>query len=271
MFKSMKIGGRRGLGLGFVLLSSSAWSAQPLITDDTGTVGAGGNQIEVSYGHQMDTVDGASGQTITGTVPLVFTRGVTAALDLYVGATHQRIHTGDGAGTTGTETGWGNVAIGAKWRFYENHAAKFSLALKPEVQFAVSDGEEARGLGAGRTSYGMTLIATQETAFGAVHFNLAANQLNYSLPANQDALCRGQYRVSVAPVWQATEQVKLVLDLGVRTQPSVTRDSWMGYLEAGLVYSPRGDLDLALGVIRNTNDGTANSTQALAGLTWRFK
>ena len=271
MFENMKIGMRLGLGFGFVLLSSPAWSYQPLVTDDTGTQGAGGNQIEVSYGHQRDTVNGVSGETITRTVPLVFTRGVTDTLDLYVGATRQRIHTDDGAGTTGAETGWGNVAIGAKWRIYENEASKLSLGLKPEVQFAVSDGEEARGLGAGRTSYGMTFIATRETAFGAVHFNLAANRVNYSLQANQDALRSDQYRVSVAPVWQATEKLKLALDLGVRTNPDVTRDPWMGYVEAGLVYSPRDDFDLALGVIHNTNDGNANTTQMLVGLTWRFK
>lgn len=258
------------VGLG-ILLSCSAWSAQPLITDDTGTVGAGGNQIEVSYGHQLDTVDGVSGETITGTVPLVFTRGVTDTLDLYVSTTGQRIHADDGVGTTGTQTGWGNVAIGAKWRFYENHAAKFSLALKPEVQFAVSDGEEARGLGAGRTSYGLLLIASQETAFGAVHFNIAANRLNYSLQANQAAIRADQYRVSIAPVWQATEKLKLAVDLGARTRPDVMQDPWMGYVEVGLVYSPGDDLDLALGVVHNTNDGNAHTTQVLWGLTWRFK
>lgn len=271
MFKNLKSSIRQTLGCGFVLLSSSAWSMQPLITDDTGTQGAGGNQIEVSYGHQRDSVHGVSGETTTQTVPIGFTRGVTDALDVYVGATHLRIHTDDGAGTTGTETGWGNVAIGAKWRFYENEASKFSLALKPEVQFAVSDGEEARGLGAGRTSYGMTFIATQETAFGALHLNLAANRVNYSLPANQDAFRRDLYRVSVAPVWQASEKLKLALDLGIRTHPDVTQNLWMGYVEVGLVYSPTDDIDLALGVIRNIKDGDGDTTQALLGLTWRFK
>lgn len=271
MFKRGKIGIRLGLGFSFVLLSSSAWSFQPLITDDTGTQGAGASQVEVSYGHQRDTVEGVSGETTTRSVPFVFTRGVTDTLDFYIGTTGQRIHTNDGAGTTGTQTGWGNVAVGAKWRFHENDATGFYLALKPEVSFAVSEDEEARGLGAGRTSYGLLLIATQETGFGAVHFNIAANRLNYSLQANQAAIRADQYRVSIAPVWQATKKLKLAVDVGVRTNPDRLRDPWMGYVEVGLVYSPGDDLDLALGVVHSTNDGNAHTTQVLWGLTWRFK
>jgi hypothetical protein len=148
---------RRWLGFSLVLLSSSVWSFQPLITDDTGTQGTGAIQVEVSYGHQRDAMEGVSGETNTRSLPLVFTRGVTDALD-----------------------------------------------LKPEVLFAVSEDEEARGLGA-------------------------------------------------------------------RTNPDRLRDPWMGFVELGLVVCPSDDLDLALGVIHNTNNGYARTTQALLGLTWCFQ
>jgi hypothetical protein len=258
------------VGLFGALLSSQAWSGQPLITDDTGTLGAGGNQIELTYGHQRDAVDGFSGETITRSLPLTYTRGVTNTLDLYVGAAHQRIAVDDGAGTTATEVGWGNVAFGGKWRFYENTESKFSMGVKPEIQLPVSEAVEARGLGIGRASYGITMIATQETDFGAVHFNLASNRVNYALSANQNAVRRDQYRVSVAPVWQASEKLKLALDLGARTRPDVTGDPWTRYIEGGLVYASNADLDLALGVIHNFSGGNVNSTQLLMGLTWRY-
>lgn len=71
------------------LLLAAASAFQPLVTDDTGTQGAGGNQVEAAY-HR--TVDKASGtRDVTHEVPLVFPRGVTDAFDLYAGLGYQRI------------------------------------------------------------------------------------------------------------------------------------------------------------------------------------
>lgn len=79
-----------------------------------------------------------------------------------------------------TERGWGNVVLGAKWRFHDKEASKLSFALKPEIQLPVSKDREARGLGTARTSYGVSLLMTQETGFGAVHANAAVERVNYS-------------------------------------------------------------------------------------------
>jgi hypothetical protein len=46
---------------------------QPLITDDTGTQGAGGNQIEIALDRLEFNSAGAT--TKTRTLPLVYTRG----------------------------------------------------------------------------------------------------------------------------------------------------------------------------------------------------
>lgn len=250
--------------------SSSALAFQPMVTDDTGTQGTGGNQVEISYAAQNDTVEGSSDKIRTRGLPLVFTRGMTDDLDLYVGSTRQRI-TEDSAGATVQEKGWGNIALGAKWRFYEDETAKRSFGLKPEIQLPVSDDQEARGLGTGHTSWSATLIMTQETDFGAIHVNLSTAQVNYSLQNNRDAARRNQHRISVGPVWQVTEQVKLLIDIGIKTNPDVTQDARMGYAQVGAVYSPSQDLDFALGFTRNSHDGSAQTTQGLVGVTWRFK
>lgn len=257
-----------GLGL---ILAPSAWSFQPLITDDTGTQGAGTNQLEMALGYQRDGTGSGSGETTSQTVPLVFTSGLTNTLDFYTSVSNQRIQTTGGAGTVGTETGWSNVALGAKWRFYENEVSKLSIGIRPEVQLAVSEDKEYRGLGMGRASYGVALIASQETAFGAVHFNLTVNRLNYALQASRDSFRADQYRVSIAPVWQVTDTVKLAVDLGIRSNPDVTQSQQLGHVEVGLVVSPHSGMDLALGIIRNINIDQAFSVQALAGLAWRFK
>ncbi len=129
------------------LVPAAAFAFQPLITDDTGTQGEGGNRVEAAYNRSSDKTPG--GRTITHEIPLVYTRGITDELDIYVGGTRVRIAPDAPALT---ESGWSNSVIGAKWRFYDNESSKLSFALKPEVSIGVSDSKEARGLGTGKTS-----------------------------------------------------------------------------------------------------------------------
>lgn len=249
-----------------LLLPGFGRAFQPLITDDTGTQGAGGNQLEAAYNRTVDKIDGA--KTVTRDIPLVYTRGITDALDLYAGFTHQRIAPPDFAPA---ERGWSNPALGAKWRFYENEEKKLSIALKPEVRLPVSESREARGLGTARASYSAGLLATQETAFGAVHANLVVERSDYADGALDAAERRTLYRASVAPVWEVTPHWKLALDAGLVTNPDRAERRYLAYAEFGAIYAPLEDLEFALGVIRNFRDGAVRTTQATLGVTWRFR
>lgn len=247
-------------------LPAAALAFQPLITDDTGTQGKGGNQLEAGYNRTSDKAPG--GNSVTHEIPLVYTRGVTDELDIYVGDTRMRI-VPDAPGVA--ESGWSNPVIGAKWRFYENEASKLSFAIKPEVSIGVSGGREARGLGTGRTSYGMGLLMTQETGYGQFLANLQTDRTNYADNNLNASERRTQYRLSAAPVWDAAQGWKLALDIGVMTNPDRAAKDRMGYMELGTIYSPNKDLDFAFGLIRNNRDGDARSTQATMGVTWRFR
>jgi len=236
-----------------------------LITDDTGTQGVGGNQFETALNRTRDRTSGS--ETVEHEVPLVYTRGLTQALDLYIGNGRQKISQ-NAPGTV--ERGWGNTIIGAKWRFYDDASRKLSFAIKPEVQFPVSRKGEARGLGTARTSYALGLLMTQATAFGVVHANLAAERASYVDGALNAVERRMRYRVSVAPVWSVIQEWALVMDAGLMTNPDRSARARMGYIEAGAIYSPDKNLDLALGVIRHLMDGDAHTLQGTVGLTWRF-
>jgi len=244
----------------------AAFAFQPLITDDTGTQGEGGNQLEAGYNRTRDKAPG--GNSVTHEIPLVYTRGITDELDVFIGGTRTRIAP-DAPGVT--ESGWSNPVIGAKWRFYENEASKLSFAIKPEVSIGVSDSKEARGLGTGKTSYGLGLLLTQETGFGQFLANLQVDRANYADDTLNAGERRTQYRLSVAPVWDVAEGWKLALDTGAMTNADRTAKDWMGYVEVGAIYSPSKDLDFAFGVIRNNRDGDTQSTQLTMGVTWRFK
>jgi len=248
------------------LWPAAVFAFQPLITDDTGTQGAGGNQIEVGYNRTVEKTPGA--KEVSHEVPLFFARGITDALDLYVGLARMRVVPGAPAAT---ENGWGNTAVGAKWRFYENDASKLSFALKPEIQLPVSDSREARGLGNARAGYSLGLLMSKETGFGAVHANLSVDRVNYADAVLDAAERRTQYRLSVAPVWDVAEKWKLALDVGAMTNADRAERARMGYVELGAIFSPDKDLDLALGVIRNIMDGGVRTTQLTMGLTWRFR
>lgn len=169
------------------VMPSGALAYHPLATDDTGTQGLAGNQLELGYYYAHSKVAGVA--DIGREIPLTFTRGLSDGLDVFAGI----------ARVTSPTAGWGNPGVGLKWRFFENEASKFSLALKPEVRLPVSTTKEAAGLGNGKTSYGLTLIATRETGFGELHFNLAAERDNFDAAAITDQ--KSRYRLSLAPVW----------------------------------------------------------------------
>jgi hypothetical protein len=239
------------------LLPAHALAYHPLITDDTGTQGLGGNQLELGYDYARSTTAGIV--DIGREVPFTYTRGLTDRLDAFVGVSR----------ITSPDAGWSNVGIGAKWRFYEDEASKTSLAIKPEIVLPVSASDEADGFGNGKTSYGLSLILTREVAFGELHMNLAAERNNYADSTITDR--RSRYRASVAPVWAVAEGWKLALDLGIQTNPDPAEKARMGYAELGVVYSPSKDLDLSLGIIRDVMDGEVQTTSATLGLTWRFQ
>ena len=246
-------------------LSFPAAAFQPLITDGNGTQGSGGNQFEFSFNEDRATVAGNIGHLRT--LPIVFTRGLTEALDVFAGFSHARIRPGSGAGGA---SGAGNPSFGAKWRFYESEKYKTSFALKPEILFPVSADRESAGLGTGRTSANVTLILTRETAFGAIHVNAGAGRERYRDSLNNpDTATR---RASIAPVWNLTDQWTLALDLGTESAHAAGARVRSNFVELGAIYSPRKDLDFALGILRWSDNDSPRTMKhtATAGVTWRF-
>jgi len=253
------------VALAFAGLLPAAHAFQPLITDDTGTQGAGGNQLEFAV--DRDRVKEAGDVERVRTLPLVYTRGVSDALDVFVQADHTRIRsTVPGADASGA----GSPVLGFKWRFFENEASKTSVGLKPEVVLPVNESREDKGLGVGRTSYGATVILTQEVGFGAVHANAFSGRERFrDKVVNPDVTVT---RLSVAPVWDVSEQFKLALDVGSETAKAAGVKVRANFVEVGAVYAPNKDLDLALGFVRSTDDSTPEVVvnSVTAGVTWRF-
>jgi len=241
-----------------------ALALQPLVTDDTGTQGAGGNQLEFSINEDRSEVAGTVEHL--STLPVVYTRGLLETLDVFAAISHSRVRSGGG-----NASGNGNPTLGAKWRVHENEASGTSFALKPEILFPVSSGRENAGLGAGRTSGSLTFILTQTAAFGAVHLNAGVGRERFRDAANNPDTTT--VRASVAPVWDLSKQWKLALDVGTESSRAAGARVRSNFVELGAIWSPNPDLDFALGLVRasdNDSPGTTTHT-ATAGVTWRFR
>ena len=246
-----------------LVVSAPALALQPLVTDDTGTQGMGGNQLEFAWGHDSDKATGG-GTTRTDSFPVVYTRGLTDTVDVSVGLPWVRSNA-SGANKAGT----GNASLGFKWRFFEQEGG-WSMALKPEVGFPVSSGKETNGVGDHATTYDLSLLLQHETAFGDVLINAGYGYFNDKNAPGTDA---DTLHFSVAPVWKLTEQTLLALDVGVdHENPKAGASDTSHYVLVGLMHSPNDDLDLAVGLQKTFSvAGSDNVWMGTVGLTWRFK
>lgn len=238
----------------------------PLVTDDTETEGAGGNQVELGFQRTKSELDGSS--EVTQAFPLEYTRGLRDNIDVFGGIGFQRFNS---VLAGSKEQGWVNPVVGFKWRLYENEAAKLSFAIKPEISLPLARRHEEQGLGSGAFSYAMNFILTQETSFGELHANLFAQHVDFDLAENLAVNRRNQLRLSVAPAWNLNDQWKLALDAGLVTNPDASQKARMGYVQVGGSYAPKEELELGLGALRFLSDGPTRADEITLGLTWRFK
>ena len=251
--------------LGLAGFSVPASALQPLITDDTGTQGRGGDQLELSLNE--DRAVAAGNVVRLRTLPIVYTRGLTETLDVFAGLSRARIRSSTPGGDA---SGAGNPAFGIKWRFYENEETKTSFAVKPEVLFPVSADRENTGLGKGKTSGGLTLILTHEVPFGAIHINAGVGHDGYREASNNSDTTTA--RASIAPVWHLGSQWKLAFDLGTESAHAGGARIRSNFIELGAIYSPSKHLDFALGILRSSDNDSPRATKhtVSAGITWRL-
>jgi hypothetical protein len=244
----------------------AALALQPLITDDTGTQGSGGNQIELSYSSLIDRESG--NRATTKSLTATYTRGLGETLDAYASLAAVRFRTEP---PSDPGDGWGNPVVGLKWRFYEHESEQLSFALKPRLRPAISHAAEREGLGAARANAGIALVATKAAAFGALHANLAVDSNRFGTAENRSAYRNALWRLSAAATIDVADRWQLVGDAGLITNPIRSEPARTGYAELGMVYAPNEDVEFALGYVRDVHLRGHKVNNVLAGMTWRFR
>jgi hypothetical protein len=250
--------------------SSTSFAFFPLISDDTGTQGAGGNQLELDYLFQRQT-NGAvqiAGEAIgeentSGNFLLTtYTRGLTDNIDIFFGASRQLSQI----------SGWNNTEIGLKWVFAGDPSEGWSFAAKPRVILPVTKSMQNSGLGNAQTNGGLTLIGSYLTDGAELHVNAGYVSNRISGSTEGDSQRTNLWSMSVAPVLAIDEQWKLALDFGLQTNPD-QNSQYIALAEIAVVYAPVKNVQLGLGVITSpaiNGQRASNGLTVLTGVTWQF-
>ena len=261
-----------------VLISySAAFAAHPLITDDTGTQGKGKIQIEVNSEfikekEQQYNTDEAKWETkkeTGGELATILSYGITDNVDFILGLPYQWKKTRiDGAVTSdATEQGDGisDMSLEVKGRFFEKDG--LSLALKPGI--TLPTGDENKGLGNGKVSYGLVFIATKEIAPFTFHFNLGYRNNEYKLQADKNANRKGIWHASVASEVEVIKGLKAVANVGVKRNQDKTSNTHPAFILGGLIYSITDNMAVDFGVKGGLNK-PENDLTFLVGMAFKF-
>ncbi|WP_041466105.1 transporter [Chlorobaculum parvum] len=252
-----------------MLCSTQTFAAMPLQTDDTGTQGKGHSQIEIGFESARDkeTEGGTSYKLTGGAIGTTFTYGLTSNIDLVAGLPWEWYTEKENGVKVADESGYGDLALQIKWRFYEMPDTGFSLALKPGL--TLPTGDDDKGLGTGKVSGDVTLIATREAKLATFHFNLGYRHNEYKLDELSETSRKNIWYASMAGELNVTDKLRAVGDIGIETNSDKDADTDPAYIIGGLIYAVSDYTDLDIGIRSGLNDAETDTT-LLAGATIRF-
>ncbi|HEX7053110.1 MAG TPA: transporter [Burkholderiales bacterium] len=236
---------RRCLALAALVASAAAHADHPLITEDTGVLGAGVWQIEL---HGERVRDGGARRTHLGAT---LGRGVTERLDLQLDLPYERLE---------HESGLQDVSLATKWRFFQRGGT--SAMLKPEL--SLPTGREQDGLGAGRVGWSAgAALAQQWRSFELI------GHLRYTANRNRVGEREALRHASAALVWSAAERLRLVLDYARDTSPDPARSAPERTLVLGALFALSDTAELGIGQAQGRS-ASAEDRSLRAGVKLRW-
>jgi len=234
------------------LLPGAAAAFHPLITEDTGLLGKGERQVEMSFERAAarngpDTLSSTLGSELSyglsGKAELLFSFPWTA-------------WSSDGV----SESGPGDAALEAKLE-----AARYAgwiVALKPGLSLPA--GSANKGLGTGRSGFWTWAVAGKTT--GPRHYYLNAGyKLNRNKVGEKEDILRG----SAAAAYEIKPKTLVSLDLAAETNSDPSDSRVPLELIMGFIWSPSDSVDLDAGLKTGLN-GAAEGSGFLAGAAFRF-
>jgi hypothetical protein len=250
-----------------LIAGSTAFGAHPLITDDTGTQGKGKFQLEMNgeAARDKEPLNGVETREDARELAVILSAGAADSVDIVVRVPWLWGRVKENGTTVSDESGAGDASLELKWRFFESGG--FSLAVKPGL--ILPTGNEKKGLGNGRPSYGLILIATQEFERSFLHFNVGYARNEFELEADRESNRRDIWNGSVAAGMEIVKSLTLVANIGAETDGDKGSYTWPAILPGGFIYSVTEGMDVDLGIKAGLNSSEADLA-VLAGAAWRF-
>lgn len=250
-----------------VFFAGNAFAAHPLITDDTGTQGKSKSQIEINseFNYDKEKSEGIVTKETGGEVATVFSYGIIENADVVLGLPYQWKKVKEDGEITSDNKGISDVSLEFKWRFFEKYGLSF--ALKPSLTFPT--GDENKGFGDGRMSYGLLFIATKEIEPWGFHFNLGYTRKAYKLEGDKESNRKDIWHLSFASTYEVVKDLKIVADIGLKRNETKSSTTHPAYLIGGLIYSIKENLDVNFGIKAGLNKSETDMA-VLAGIAIRF-
>ncbi|MBI5409555.1 MAG: transporter [Nitrospirae bacterium] len=250
-----------------MFVNSISFAAHPLITDDAGTQGKGKMQLEINseFGYDKERDDDVTTKETGVEVAAIVSYGINDNIDVVLGLPYQWAKTKEDGETVSDEDGIADMSLEVKWRLYESDGLSF--ALKPGLTFPT--GDEEKGLGNGRASYGITFITTKEIEPWAFHLNLAYSHNEYKLEEDKDANRKDIWHVSLASQVEVAEKLSFVANIGVKKNADKASNTHPAFILGGLIYSLSENVDIDFGCKAGLNKPETDYS-ILAGINFRF-
>lgn len=242
----------------FVLLPETGQAAHPLLTEDTGTQGTGRYQFEIT--HDLSSDEGAGTKVRSRSINGVLSVGLAENLDVIITLPHERLRTRTDATQT-TMSGYPDMEIAAKWRFYKEGALSF--ALRPGL--GLPTGNEDKDLSTGQVTPSLFGVSTYTSDAWAYHLHIGYTRKFRVSPDEHSHI----YHASVAAEYRASDRLRLVSDLSIERNPMRSGQPNVGSVVVGLVISLTPNLDFDFGYRKGLTE-PANDDAWLTGLALRF-
>jgi hypothetical protein len=241
---------------GFLILAGAMWpgsgalASVPTGTEAASVEGKGAAEVGVNVGLEKDE-NGGSTATETTLTPWI-EYGLTDALDLYLEVPWMSWKLGGAK-----ESGVSDATLALKWMVYSSDG--LSVALRPSISFPT--GDDAKGLGSGKTNFG--LILTAGIPLKPVDLTL---NLGYSSNQNDVDEETALFYLSAEADWGVAPGWTLAGEVRVDTDPDKTSKD-PAYLLVGIDHNLSEKLSIGVGFKTKLNDAAPDSG-LVVGLTF---
>ncbi len=193
------------------------YAARPFITDDAGTIGKAGFQLEtgIEWSTKKDHEGGITVRETQLELSTVLTYGITDNLDIMAGMPYVWQKKGEGGVTTFDKDRLSDMDLKAKWRFYEKDGLGFTI----EPGISLPTGDYREGFGAGRATYGAIFVISKEIAPLGFHLNAGYTKNKNKVDERKDL-----FSTSLAITYEVIKDLTIGGDITIssNTDPRVS-------------------------------------------------